>query len=90
MSHKKKDNKNFGYFKAKKEYECELTGKRIKVGDMYCRINMRYFGIHHFHQSCSKEDIDLYLDYLVAPKDSYNPCYACPDDSEGGHIAMSD
>lgn len=55
------NNKNFGFFKAKKEYICDLSGRRIKKGDKYYRVNLRYLGIFHFHKSCRKDDIDDFI-----------------------------
>ena len=34
--------------KAKKEYKCDETGKTIKVGEKYQRVNVNYVGIFHF------------------------------------------
>ena len=34
--------------KAKKEYKCDRTGKTIKVGEKYQRVNIRNVGIFHF------------------------------------------
>lgn len=48
--------------KARKQYRCAITNKKIEVGDMYIRLNHQRYGIFHFHISCSQENI---IDYMM-------------------------
>lgn len=91
MAKRSKGSKNFGWFKARKEYKCDLTGRKIKVGDDYYRINLPYSGILHFHRSCKKADIDAYVEGLIGD-DALDPSFwdcrahTASDDSEAAHI----
>lgn len=91
MAKRSKGSKNFGWFKARKEYKCDLTGRKIKVGDDYYRINLPYSGILHFHKSCKKADIDAYVADLIGDAAfdldfmDYS-MHAASDDSEAAHI----
>lgn len=93
MAKRSKGSKNFGWFKARKDYECDLTSRKIKVGDDYYRINLPYSGILHFHKSCKKADIDAYVADLIDDAAFDLDFMDCPvhtasDDSEVAHMAM--
>lgn len=48
--------------KARKQYECAITNKKIEIGDMYIRLNHRRYGIFHFHYSCDQSTI---IDFMM-------------------------
>lgn len=61
--------------KARKEYTCNLTFKKIKIGEYYQRLNSRMFGIFHFHISVDYSEI---VNYFM--NEWYLP--SLPEDSE--------
>lgn len=48
--------------KARKQYECAITNKKIEVGEVYTRINHRRYGIFHFNIMCSQDEI---IDFMM-------------------------
>ena len=58
--------------KARKKYECSITGRVIGVGDEYIRKNIKGLGIYHFHKICDEYQIkDFLREELYYSKDIY-------------------
>ena len=48
--------------KARQDYVCDLTGKKIGAGQDYYRVNVRGLGVLRFHKSCNEPDIESFID----------------------------
>lgn len=54
---------------AKKEYTCNITNKKIKVGEKYKRVNIKNLGIFHFKLHLSNAEVELFVENRITDKD---------------------
>ena len=47
--------------KARKQYICDYSKQKIKVGQLYKRVNINYVGVYHFSMRVSDVQIKRFL-----------------------------
>ena len=64
--------------KARKPYTCDITGKTIVIGEIYCRVNLREHGIFHFKEYLEINQIKDFLltNYILPELNDYLEIWA--------------
>lgn len=70
--------------KAKKEYKCNRTGRTIKVGEKYQRVNVNYVGIFHFKLGVPEQYIRNTIDNAIIKTRFYMDDIPLPAGGENG------